>query len=69
MTVSINAVYLSVIIMMVFNIGAIRAVMTDQDLELWMNDEGIELVFYAIILSLIMSLGSLSLMVRHGSLF
>ena len=69
MMVSINAVYLSVIIMMIFNLGALRASMTDQNLELWMNDEGIELVFYAIILSLIMSLGSLSLMVKHGSLF
>jgi len=68
MTVTVNVVYLSDIILMIFNFGAIRAVMKGQDLELWMNDEGIELVFYAIILSILMSVGSLSFMVRNGRL-
>lgn len=68
MTVTVNVVYLSDIILMIFNFGALRAVMLEQDLELWMNDEGIELVFYAIILSILMSVGSLSFMVRNGRL-
>jgi len=68
LTVTVNVVYLSDIILMIFNFGAIRAVMKGQDLELWMNDEGIELVFYAIILSIIMSVGSLTFMVRNGRL-
>jgi hypothetical protein len=67
-TASINAVYASTVIIMVFNFGALKAVREGEDLELWMNDSGIELVFLMIMIMILMSLGSFSQMFRHGSL-
>lgn len=63
-TVSINAVYVSVIIVMIFNLGALKTVMEGNDLEAWLKDEGIELVFFSILILIMMSLASYSLMLR-----
>lgn len=69
MTVSINAVYVSVIIMLIFNLGALKTVAENRDLEAWLKDEGIELVFFAILITIMMSLGSYAFMIKGGSLF
>jgi len=57
-SVYINTFYLSVIIALIFNFGALKAVHEGEVLDLWINDEGIELFLWAISLILLMSLGS-----------
>ena len=69
MMVSINAVYISVIIIMALNLGALKAVMYGEDMTTWINDEGIELVFFMIVLTILMSLSSYAQIIRNGSFF
>lgn len=68
MTLIINVVYISVIILMIFNIGALRAVSLGEDFETWMNDEGIEIIFFSILISLLINMGFFISLIKFGSL-